>query len=97
MKNTRLSPAGHFIYTGKEGTRDNVEIDTRMCCHCGANFASKPGIWTPHSQKKVRRGFCMNCNSHTCGKFECDPCVPVEKKVLLESLTAVNVPVLWTG
>ena len=44
------------------------------CCHCGKIWVVKPG-----SGKK--RGFCLKCMQPTCGKQECDTCIPLEKKL----------------
>lgn len=48
--------------------------DTKQCCHCGGHFKSVPG-------SGKTRGYCMNCNHITCGKPECNPCYPFEKKM----------------
>jgi hypothetical protein len=45
---------------------------THSCCHCGYTW-----VWRKGSGKK--RGVCLLCNGHTCGKPECDRCVPLEQ------------------
>lgn len=59
---------GYFVVDGVEMAA------TLQCCHCGGHFISIRG------SKKVR-GYCMSCCSITCGKKECDPCVPFQKKI----------------
>lgn len=54
---------------------DEQEIGTTLaCCHCGNNFLVRRG-------SGKRRGFCMECGSATCGRKECDVCVPFEKRL----------------
>lgn len=48
--------------------------DTIQCCHCGSHFVSVKG-------SGIDRGFCMLCKAVTCGKKECDPCYPFEKRM----------------
>lgn len=61
---------------------DGVEVAaTRMCGHCGAHFVMVRG------SGRVR-GWCLRCARITCGKRECDPCVPYEKR--LEALEKRN-------
>lgn len=89
--NTSLRPAGFFFLTGG-GTSEDVEIDTRMCVHCGLHYTINPGIWTPSSyleeetRVRTRRGFCTNCNGPTCGAEKCGVCIPLEQQV--DNLTA---------
>lgn len=73
-------PKGHFL-----DQNGNEIADTLQCCHCGAHFEVVKG-----SGRK--RGFCMCCNGVTCGKPECDLCVPAEQQ--LENMEA-NRPVWW--
>jgi hypothetical protein len=61
-------PDGVIIVDGKEVAH------TLQCCHCNAHFASVRG-----SGKK--RGFCVRCHHVTCGKLECDVCIPFEEKL----------------
>lgn len=52
-----------------------IEVaSTLQCCHCNGHFVSIRGSGTV-------RGFCLNCKKTTCGKKECDPCFPFEKKL----------------
>lgn len=54
---------------------DGMEIaHTMQCCHCNRHFVSVKG------SGKIR-GFCRNCMKITCGKPQCDICVPFEKKL----------------
>ena len=48
------------------------EFDTVQCCHCGAHFHVIPGSGR-------RRGFCLHCMKPTCGRPECNVCMPIEK------------------
>lgn len=50
---------------------------TDHCLHCGYHFEVKPG-------SGVRRGWCGYCKGPTCGKEECDVCVPFEVKLDFE-------------
>jgi hypothetical protein len=50
--------------------------DTLTCCHCGYT-------WIPIKGSGKIRGFCTGCQGVTCGRPECDPCVPLEKKMEL--------------
>lgn len=63
-------PDGAFIVDGKH------VADTKQCCHCNAHFVSVQG-------SGKRRGFCLRCYHVTCGKKECDVCVPFEEKLNL--------------
>jgi len=47
---------------------------TLQCCHCG-------GHWIPIRGSGRQRGFCTNCMAPHCGRRECWPCVPAEKKL----------------
>jgi hypothetical protein len=57
----------------------NHDWMTCMCVHCGRHWRYIPG-----SGKE--RGFCMHCMGITCGRRQCDPCVPMEK--MIEDLEA---------
>jgi hypothetical protein len=54
----------------------SVVATTKQCCHCGNHFVMIKG-------SKKKRGWCMKCHNITCGKLECCPCVPFEKKLEL--------------
>ena len=51
---------------GKEFQRDMVQ-----CCHCSLIFQ-----WVKGSGRI--RGLCLRCNRLTCGRPQCDICVPIE-------------------
>ena len=54
---------------------DGVHVaDTLMCCHCGVH-------WIPIRGSGRKRGFCRKCMAVTCGKQECDRCLPMEKEL----------------
>jgi hypothetical protein len=61
-------PSGHIIVEGQ------VICDTLTCKHCGY-------IWVPIKGSGKKRGWCGKCNGVTCGRPECDTCVPLEKKL----------------
>lgn len=42
-----------------------------QCLHCQHLWEVKPG-------SGIERGFCFRCNGPTCGKPECDRCLPWE-------------------
>ncbi len=64
------------------GTREHGAIiidgnqahSTQQCCHCGTHFVMKPG-------SGIVRGFCRRCMQVTCGRPECDACIPFERKL----------------
>ena len=64
-------PNGYIIIDGQEVAH------TLQCCHCGIHFVSIRG------SGKIR-GKCFACNGITCGKQECDVCVPFEAKLEYE-------------
>jgi len=55
---------------------DGREVCGEMlhCVHCGFMWQVKPG-----SGKK--RGFCQKCSGPTCGRTDCDTCIPLMKKL----------------
>ena len=61
-------PSGVIIMDGKEVAH------TRQCCHGGEHFISIQG-------SGIRRGYCRNCQAVTCGRPECDICIPYEEKL----------------
>lgn len=71
-KHTVLKPSG-WIHQFNGDARD-AEMDTKCCCHCGMHWIVKPGSGNI-------RGFCTGCNDHTCGNPDCDPCMPMEKRL----------------
>ena len=50
--------SGYTVEGGK------VTGETHQCAHCQYVWVAKPGSGT-------RRGFCIDCNSLTCGRQEC--------------------------
>ncbi len=62
------NPSGAFIVDGVEMAH------TLQCCHCGGHFVSIKG-------SGKTRGFCLNCMGVTCGKLECNSCIPFGKKL----------------
>ena len=62
-------PHGLIFVNGKE------VASTLMCPHCGLHFMSRKG--SGH-----RRTFCLHCKAVTCGKHECDACVPIQSTYL---------------
>lgn len=54
---------------------DGKEIaNTVQCCHCNRHYLFRKG------SGKIR-GYCIRCGQVTCGRKECDPCIPFEKKL----------------
>lgn len=51
-----------------------VVCQTLQCCHCQKHWQVRRG-------SKEVRGFCRLCMQVTCGKEECVPCIPFEKKL----------------
>lgn len=63
---------GYIIYSGGDGP--DIEYETKCCVHCRTHWNFVPG-----SDKK--RGWCSHCFDVTCGRKECDPCVPYMKMI----------------
>ena len=63
---------GESIFRCRESGKEIAVFATIKCVHCGAHTDVVPGSGR-------RRFWCMNCNGNTCGKPECDACVPWEK------------------
>jgi len=61
-------PSGTILMDGKEVGH------TMQCKHCGNHYLSIRGSGR-------RRGFCMFCFGVTCGRAQCDPCIPFEAKL----------------
>ena len=61
-------PSGVILMNGEEVAH------TRQCCHGGEHFVSIKG-------SGIRRGYCPHCVAVTCGRPECDRCVPYEEKM----------------
>lgn len=52
---------------------DGVQVaSTKMCPHCGAHYISRKG-------SGIKRTFCFRCGESTCGKQECEACIPLER------------------
>jgi len=68
-----LRADGHIIRTSieRDGQRHS---DTLQCRHCQAHWEVIPG-------SGQKRGWCMRCKGPTCGRPECDPCIPSEAKL----------------
>ena len=56
---------------------------TVQCVHCGAHHVIKDAF-VQASLGKL--GFCGRCNGITCGRSECEACVPIEQQ--LENMEA---------
>jgi hypothetical protein len=55
---------------------DGQEVgETLQCCHCGRHFVVRRG------SGRIR-GWCAIEGKPTCGRPECVPCVPLEKRML---------------
>lgn len=53
---------------------DGTQVaSTKQCPHCGAHFNMHPGSGT-------RRAWCSRCTGVTCGKPECDACIPIDAR-----------------
>lgn len=61
---------GGFIVDGKQ------VATTLQCPHCGGHFVPVQG-------SGKRRCWCLKCCAVTCGRPECDECVPIEKQLEL--------------
>ena len=59
---------GAFISDGQQ------VASTLMCPHCGAHFESRPG-------SGKMRAYCLKCSAVTCGKPECNTCIPLEARL----------------
>ncbi len=63
-------PSGYIELDG------SVVGETAMCVHCGYH-------WQIIRGSGRKRGFCTKCMGPTCGRRECDECVPLEKRIEL--------------
>ena len=63
-----MKEAGGIIIDGVQ------KGSTLQCPHCGCHFLSVPGSGTI-------RAFCFRCMAVTCGKLECNTCIPVEAQL----------------
>lgn len=72
-----LKPDGFVETTGLYGELTRGE--TVCCVHCRHHWIVEPG-------SGKRRGWCMPCGGYTCGRVECDACVPYEQR--LENIEA---------
>jgi hypothetical protein len=64
----------HGAVTRGDVKGKEISVDTIQCCHCGGHFEIVKG-------SGKRRGFCLGCQSMTCGSSECDPHIPFEAKL----------------
>ena len=73
-------PNGYFVTYDKHGNK--IEGETRQCAHCQASWVYIPDTEKETSKyfsvipqflkrKKIKRGFCINCQGLLCGKKEC--------------------------
>jgi hypothetical protein len=54
---------------------DGIQKESLLQCpHCGGHFVSVKG--SGH-----RRTFCFKCMAVTCGRTECDTCIPLEAQL----------------
>lgn len=69
--NTNPRASGHVFTMGLWG--ELWEGQTLQCSHCQHTWILKKGSGR-------ERGFCTKCMGYTCGKPECDECVPIEQR-----------------
>lgn len=70
-------PDGYSKTTGPYG--EVFDCDTLSCCHCGFTWEVVVG-------SGIERGVCHKCSTmtrvaYTCGKPECDVCIPFEQRL----------------
>ena len=70
FEHTGRNPASYSTTTSPDGRVK--EEDYNQCVHCGGHFQVVPG-------SGIKRGYCRNCMGVTCGKPECNPCLPFQK------------------
>jgi len=70
FEHSSRNPAGYISIT--EPGKRTIEQDTKQCVHCGGHFQVVPG-------SGIKRGYCRNCMGVTCGKPECNTCLPFQK------------------
>ena len=84
LRHSVLKPQGTIIITDPDLPHE-VQRDAMQCVHCQAVWIVKPG-------SGIKRGFCTRCNRVTCGRPECDVCLPFEKQCdLIEAGKALPV------
>jgi hypothetical protein len=65
-------PHGHFERTGPYGEIE--QGDTISCVHCRRHYESRVGL-------DRQLGWCGRCMGPTCGRTECQVCVPYEQRL----------------
>lgn len=63
-----MKEAGGIIIDGVQ------KGSTLQCPHCGCHFISVPG-------SGITRAFCFGCMAVTCGRNECNTCIPLEAQL----------------
>ncbi len=75
---------GIIIVTCLDTGKTLYEGYVRQCIHCQYTWEYKPG-------SGIERGFCTNCDGHTCGRVACDSCYHKEKRIEdMEALERMN-------
>jgi hypothetical protein len=78
--------SGYIVITDPELPGGKVELETRMCAHCGFHGLYNPGNVKKYAKyagkKNFINGICLVCMGLTCMKRRCnEKCEPLEKKL----------------
>ncbi len=90
---TGKRPSGYVKINDPELPNGYVELETRMCAHCGFH-----GLYNPGNVKKYAKyagknnyinGVCLQCLGLTCMREECNKqCIVLEKRLEMEEKAA---------
>lgn len=64
---------GYILITDPDVKQEKTEYETYQCCHCNAHFYRQVGKGPP--------AMCLMCREPTCGRKQCDVCIPFEAKL----------------
>ncbi len=74
LKQVSHKSAGLIIFKDYHTGEVLFEGEVRQCIHCQNTWTHKPG-------SGIQRGFCMRCNGHLCGHYQCSVCYHKEKRI----------------
>lgn len=70
-------PSAYFVTYDGDGNK--IEGEQEQCCHCQYT-------WTPQPGSGIRRGYCLRCDAHLCGRDECE----IQQKRLLAQFSHLH-------
>lgn len=80
---TGKKAAGYVVVNDPTITGGKIELETRMCAHCGFHGLYKPGVAKIYAAgKNFINGICYRCQGLTCMRKECNiKCEVLEKRL----------------